>query len=175
MNRDDILTLFQIAAADRERGASQIEEDLIRGLLAVGDPGQPDWLRDGADMLVAGQPAMANLRGLAAVAADGDAELFRAWLEERSRTVARLPEMLAARAWPSIEGRREIVTISRSTAVAAVVEGAWDRGDGTWAEGVRRVYVGTNPCAIPSREKVMKCMDEIPLSQTTCDRTVNSD
>jgi translation initiation factor 2B subunit (eIF-2B alpha/beta/delta family) len=128
MSHDEILTLFQAAATDREHGASEIENRLVRGLLALEVLTRPGSLRAGADSLVVGQPAMANLRSLAAAAAEGDAEAFAEWLENRSQVLGALPERLAAAAWPLIEGRREIVTISRSTAVAAVVEGAWGSG-----------------------------------------------
>ncbi len=125
---DNILTLFEIAANDREHGASTIERRLVRGLLDLGSFLRPEVLRAGAESLVAGQPAMANLRSLAEAAAEGQAEYFEKWLEQRCRVLDELPERLAAAAWPLIEGQGEIVTISRSTAVAAVVEGAWRQG-----------------------------------------------
>jgi len=128
MSANDALALFQIAAADRDHGASEIEKRLVAGLLALDAPTRPGSLRAGADFLVAGQPAMANLRSLAAAAARGDAEAFAGWLGQRSRLLEELPERLAAAAWPLITGRQKIVTISRSTAVAAVVEAAWSRG-----------------------------------------------
>jgi translation initiation factor 2B subunit (eIF-2B alpha/beta/delta family) len=125
---DDVLCLFQTAANDREHGASEIEKRLVRGLLALGRLERPGSLRAGADALVAGQPAMANLRSLAEAAAESDAQVFAKWLEDRSRAMDRLPERLAAATWPLLEGKRKIVTISRSTAVAAVVEAAWGGG-----------------------------------------------
>ena len=128
MSHDDTLALFQNAATDRDHGASEIETRLVRGLLALSAPMRPGSLRAGAASLVAGQPAMANLRSLAEAAAEGHAEAFAEWLEHRSRVLDVLPERLAAAAWPLVEGRRIIVTISRSTAVAAVVEAAWARG-----------------------------------------------
>jgi translation initiation factor 2B subunit (eIF-2B alpha/beta/delta family) len=39
-----------------------------------------------------------------------------------------LDQRFAASAWPLIEGASRILTISRSSAVAAVLEGAWRRG-----------------------------------------------
>ena len=125
---DEVLVLFEAAATDRDRGASEIEERLVRDLLALGARPRPETLRSAAESLVAGQPAMANLRSLAEVAAEGNAEAFAQWLGQRSRVVDVLPELFAAAAWPLIEKRREIVTISRSTAVAAVIEGAWRHG-----------------------------------------------
>jgi len=125
---DDALALFQTAATDREHGASEIETRLVQRLLTLSAPMQPGSVRAGAEALVAGQPAMANLRSLAEAATDGDVEAFAGWLAKRAQVLDSLPERLAAAAWPTIVERREIVTISRSTAVAAVVEGAWARG-----------------------------------------------
>jgi translation initiation factor 2B subunit (eIF-2B alpha/beta/delta family) len=50
-----------------------------------------------------------------------------------------LPNRLAANAWPLLEALETVVTISRSSAVAAVVEGAWARG---WS-GLVVVFDGT--------------------------------
>ena len=124
MNRDDqILELFRRAAADRERGASEIEEGLVRGLLALKLDSRA--LVSGARLLAEGQPAMANLRSLAARAAT---PAFRRFLERRAGLLDELPHRLAANAWPHIEGASTVVTISRSRTVAAVVEGARERG-----------------------------------------------
>lgn len=124
MNRDDrVLNLFRRAAADRERGASEIEEGLVRGLLELKlDSGA---LVAGARLLTEGQPVMANLRSLAARAASPG---FRRFLEQRAGVLDELPHRLAANAWPHIEGASTVVTISRSRTVAAVVEGARERG-----------------------------------------------
>jgi translation initiation factor 2B subunit (eIF-2B alpha/beta/delta family) len=72
---------------------------------------------------------MANLRSLAAHA-DGAASVadFVTWLARRAQTLEQLPERLANSAWPRIESSDRVVTVSRSTAVAAVLEGAWARG-----------------------------------------------
>lgn len=124
MNRDDkVLDLFRRAAADRERGASEIEEKLVRGLLAL--KLDSEALVAGARLLAEGQPAMANLRSLAVRAA---APAFRRFLEQRAGVLDELPHRLAANAWPHIEGASTVVTISRSRTVAAVVEGARERG-----------------------------------------------
>jgi translation initiation factor 2B subunit (eIF-2B alpha/beta/delta family) len=40
----------------------------------------------------------------------------------------KLPDRLVANAWPFVENSQTVVTISRSSAVAAVLEGAWRRG-----------------------------------------------
>ena len=120
---ENIIELFRRAAADRERGASEIEEGLVRGLLALNlDSGA---LVAGARLLAEGQPVMANLRSLAARAV---APAFDEWLKQRAGVLDELPHRLAANAWPHIEGASTVVTISRSRAVAAVVEGARERG-----------------------------------------------
>jgi len=130
MSRDDIvLELFRAAAADREHGAAEIEAALIRGLLAHPAAIRPESLREGARVLADGQPAMANLRALAVEA--GEAEIaaeFATWLERRTKVLRELPQRLAANAWPRIQTIEQVVTLSRSSAVAAVLEGAWGRG-----------------------------------------------
>jgi len=126
MDRDDIvLELFRRAATDRRHGASEIEEALLRGLLASGGDWPRESLLSGARLLAGGQPAMANLHSLAARAA---APRFRRFLEQRAGVLDTLPHRLAASGWPYLEESNSVGTISRSTAVAAVVEGAWDRG-----------------------------------------------
>jgi len=126
MDRDDIvLDLFRLAATDRQHGASEIEEALLRGLLASSGDWPRESLLSGARLLAGGQPAMANLRSLAArVAAPG----FRRFLVQRAGVLDTLPHRLAANGWSYLQGSNTVVTISRSTAVAAVVEGAWERG-----------------------------------------------
>ncbi len=128
MDGDDIvLELFRRAALDRERGASEIEDGLVRGLLALSTRLDSGALVAGARLLAEGQPAMANLRSLAARAA---APAFRRFLEQRAGVLDELPHRLAANAWPHIEGASTVVTISRSRTVAAVVEVARERGWG---------------------------------------------
>jgi len=126
VNSDDqVLDLFRLAATDRRHGASEIEERLLRGLLASGGDWPRESLLSGARLLAWGQPAMANLRTVAARAA---APGFDEWIERRAAVLDSLSHRLAANGWPRLEGSNTVVTISRSTAVAAVVEGAWERG-----------------------------------------------
>jgi len=129
MHRDEVLELFQAAAADREHGAAEIERNLVRGLLKVGGRLRLDSLHQGLKVLEEGQPAMANLRAMAAwmAAVESPAScLFR--LQRRAAMLDELPERLAANAWHLLENAHTVVTISRSSAVAAVVQGAWARG-----------------------------------------------
>ena len=127
--RDEILELFHRAAYDREHGATEIEETLVRGLLDYGGGLQLGSLQRGLKMLAEEQPAMANLRAMAAwMAAVESPASCVSRLARRAAVLARLPERFVANAWPMLENAETVVTISRSTAVAAVLEGAWERG-----------------------------------------------
>ena len=126
MNPLDII--FDRAAEDRRRGAVEIEFKLIEDLLSERQRWTATGLISGAKRLLAGQPAMANLRNLARELARGDLATAREWLVRRSVLLAELDERFAAAAWPLIEGAERLLTISRSSAVAAVLVGAWRRG-----------------------------------------------
>ena len=129
MHRDEIIELFKTAAEDREHGALEIERNLIRDLLAVEGRLGLESLHRGFKMLAEGQPAMANLRAMAAwMAAVESPASCVSRLARRADVLEELPERLAANAWPVVENAQTVVTISRSSAVAAVVEGAWRRG-----------------------------------------------
>jgi len=71
---------------------------------------------------------MANLRNLAREFARGDLATAQEFLQCRSVLLSELDERFATAAWPLIEGTKRLLTISRSSAVAAVLEGAWHRG-----------------------------------------------
>ena len=71
---------------------------------------------------------MANLRNLARELARGDLEKVHEWLSRRSVLLSELDERFTAAAWPLIEGAERLLTISRSSAVAAILVGAWRRG-----------------------------------------------
>jgi len=130
-HRDEILELFRLAAADREHGATEIEEALVRGLVDYEGRLHLESLQKGLKMLAEEQPAMANLRAMVAwmAAVESPASCISR-LARRAAVLAKLPERFAANAWPVLENSEMVVTISRSTAVAAVVEGAWERGWG---------------------------------------------
>jgi len=109
--RDEILELFQRAAADREHGAVEIERTLIRGLLDIKTRLRVESLHRGLKMLAEGQPAMANLRSMAAwMAAIESPASCVSRLVRRAAVLDELPERLAAN--------------------AATLEGAWERGWG---------------------------------------------
>ena len=129
MHRDEIIELFRRAATDRQHGAAEIERTLIRGLLDVQDRWRLESLHHGLKILAEGQPAMANLRAMAAwMAAVESPASCVSRLARRAAVLEELPDRLAANAWPRVEKTQTVVTISRSSAVAAVVEGAWRRG-----------------------------------------------
>jgi translation initiation factor 2B subunit (eIF-2B alpha/beta/delta family) len=125
---DPVIAAFRRAAADRAHGAGEIEARLIRELLELRPRWSAETLGAGGGLLAAGQPMMANLRALAACAGEGDGVGLDAHLRRRSEALDSLPERLAGAAWPQIKGAEVLVTLSRSSAVAAVVEGARARG-----------------------------------------------
>lgn len=128
-HRDEIIELFRRAAADREHGAAEIEVMLIRGLLDVETGLGLRSLHRGLKMLAEGQPAMANLRAMAGwMAAVESPASCVSRLARRAAVLEELPDRFAANAWPFVENTQAVVTISRSSAVAAVLEGAWGRG-----------------------------------------------
>ena len=128
-NRDEILELFRRAATDREHGALEIETTLIRGLLAIEGRSGLGSLHKGLKLLTEGQPAMANLRAMAAwMAAVESPASCVSRLARRAAVLEELPDRFAANAWSLVENSQTVVTISRSSAVAAVVEGGWRRG-----------------------------------------------
>jgi translation initiation factor 2B subunit (eIF-2B alpha/beta/delta family) len=128
-HRDEIIELFSTAAADREHGAAEIETTLIRGLLDIRAGLRLESLHRGLKMLAEGQPAMANLRAMAAWMAGVESPASCvSRLVRRAAVLEQLPDRLAANSWPLVEKSQTVVTISRSSAVAAVLEGAWQRG-----------------------------------------------
>jgi translation initiation factor 2B subunit (eIF-2B alpha/beta/delta family) len=129
MHRDEILELFEAAATDREHGAAEIERALIRGLLETGTRLRLDSLHRGLKMLAEGQPAMANLRAMTTwMAAVESPASCHARLTRRAAALDELADRFAAHAWSFVKGSQRVVTLSRSYAVAAAVEGAWRRG-----------------------------------------------
>jgi translation initiation factor 2B subunit (eIF-2B alpha/beta/delta family) len=120
--------LFQVAADDRTRGAAEIERDLLAGLLDNRRLWTDERLKRGATRLTAGQPSMANLRGLARVLAGLGPVAAGPLLRRRLNLLDELPARLGAAGWPHVEGCLRVVTLSRSSAVRAVLEWAWQAG-----------------------------------------------
>ncbi len=130
MRDDDVVAVFRRWAEDREHGAAEIEEQLVRSLLSLRSRWTPHALEVGAGLLAGGQAAMAPLIALArciAASSPGDLEPF---FERRLAVLTASRETLAAAALPWIEPVTSVLTISRSSAVAAAVEGAWRHGWG---------------------------------------------
>ena len=129
--RDEVIELFRTAATDREHGAVEIERTLIRGLLDIEPRLRLGSLHRGLKMLAEGQPAMANLRAMAAWMASVESPASCvSRLARRAAVLDALPGRLAGNAWPHIQSCTTVVTLSRSSAVAAALEGAWERGWG---------------------------------------------
>jgi len=120
--------VFRRAAEDRAHGASEIERTLVDALLLERTAWTVAALAAGAERLRDGQPAMANLRRLARELGRGDLESIETALRRRRSSLDNLDESLAVAAWPFVEKARRVLTLSRSSAVAASLEGAWRRG-----------------------------------------------
>jgi translation initiation factor 2B subunit (eIF-2B alpha/beta/delta family) len=120
--------LFVAAVEDRRRGAVEIERRLIDGLLRERARWTPESLVGGAARLLEGQPTMANLRTLARRLVEEDLAVIETRLESRAAALRELDDRLAAAAWPLIDGCARCLTLSRSSAVAAALTGAWRRG-----------------------------------------------
>jgi len=107
---------------------------------------------------------MANLRNLARVLASDRLTVTRQRLERRSKLLAELDQRFAASAREFIEGAARIVTISRSSAVAAVLEGAWRcgwRGETVIFDGVP---VGSGPDQMKRLAETMEHLQAPPDS-----------
>jgi len=125
---DEVLEAFRRAAGDRTHGAAEIEERLISDLLASRTSWTREALSSGAALLAEAQPAMAPLAALARRVSDGDMADVESFFEQRLAVLKMVPETLAARAMPWIDRAAVVVSISRSSAVAAVLEAAWRKG-----------------------------------------------
>lgn len=125
---DPVVAAFRRAAEDRERGAAEIEARLIGDLLQLRSRWTSENLGAGLRRLVEGQPTMANLLSLAGRVDPADPGSSARRLAQRARVLEALPARLAEAAWPKIAAASRLVTISRSSAVAAVVAGARERG-----------------------------------------------
>ena len=123
-----LVELFAAAARDRRHGAGEIERRLVEGLIGCREAWSRDALAAGAVELVRGQPAMANLRSLARALAGGALAEVEGSLLRRAALLDELPERLGAAARPHLEGAARVVTLSRSSAVAAVLSHAWEGG-----------------------------------------------
>lgn len=120
--------IFGRASGDRRHGAAEIERRLVTDLLDERRRWDAGALNRGAVRLLTGQPAMANLRNLARSVRGAELKDVEDCLRRRLIVLRELDERLATAAWPRIASTRLVLTVSRSSAVAAVLFGAWDRG-----------------------------------------------
>jgi translation initiation factor 2B subunit (eIF-2B alpha/beta/delta family) len=128
MTDGDVVEAFRRSANDRDHGAAEIEVRLLTDLLRLRSRWTPEALSKGAGLLAEGQPAMAPLIALAGKMTTGDAEALESHLEGRLVALKSVPEALAVAALPWIDRAARVVSLSRSSAVAAAVEGAWRSG-----------------------------------------------
>ena len=124
----EINAAFAAAAEDRWSGATEIERRLVDGLLDL----RPVWSRpgllEGARRLV-DDTVMANLHRLATVIRHAsNLEELEYRLARRRAVLERLDRLLADSGTPFVLAHRSVVTISRSSAIEAVLAGAADRG-----------------------------------------------
>ncbi len=122
------MAVFRRSAEDREHGAAEIEEQLLQGLLSLRSRWTPHAFEVGAGLLAGGQTAMAPLISLARRITESGSGDLEAFFKRRLGVLTAAREALAANALPWIEPAARVVTISRSSAVAAAVEGAWGHG-----------------------------------------------
>jgi len=127
---DEVVAVFRRWAGDREHGAAEIEEQLLKSLLSLRSRWTPHALEVGAGLLAGGQAAMAPLIGLAHRIAESRPDDLETLFERRLAVLAAAPEAMATAARPWIEPAAGVLTISRSSAVAAAVEAAWRHGWG---------------------------------------------
>jgi len=124
----DLAELFAAAADDERRGATEIERRLLRALLDVRQAWTHDGLMRGADVL-GERSSMANLRTLAdLVLSADDLDMLEDDLRSRAEVIASLDRLLAEAGCRVVSQVGRVVTISRSSAVEAVLVGAAARG-----------------------------------------------
>jgi translation initiation factor 2B subunit (eIF-2B alpha/beta/delta family) len=127
--KNGVFEAFRVAASDRVHGAVEIEIELIDSLKKC----RVDWTAEnflrGSILLGESHPEMANLVQLVEIVGAGvDLDRIEAALDARRSVLEKLPQLFAKNAVPLLERSERIVTISRSSAVAAVVGGLVQRG-----------------------------------------------
>lgn len=125
---DPVREAFATAAGDERHGASEIERTLLGALLESRDRWSEEALADGAIVLEDAHPAMANLRAAAIRLRESPPDAVEPWARGRLAELDDLRERLAAGGWLVVSRAARVVTVSRSSAVAAVLEGAARRG-----------------------------------------------
>lgn len=124
----DLLSIFRMALADDRHGASDVERQLIRGLLECRNSWDREELRRGVSLIGANSP-MANLRHLAAnIKEVPELDEIEHLILERQEVLDHLDELLAGAGFDLVMEYSSVVTISRSSTVEAVLVGAFNRG-----------------------------------------------
>jgi translation initiation factor 2B subunit (eIF-2B alpha/beta/delta family) len=121
VNLDD---LFRHARADHRRGAGEIERDLIASLIGARPWWRPAALRSGASGLLDAHPEMANLRHLGDLLRASDLDQVEHRLRRRLEVLDNLDALLGRSGAALLGGCARVVTVSRSSSVAAVLRGA---------------------------------------------------
>jgi translation initiation factor 2B subunit (eIF-2B alpha/beta/delta family) len=124
---NELEAAFRKAARDRRHGAAAIERRLLESIEACRSLDAAVLAR-GAATLAAGQPTMANLRAVAMRVGASTTTGFAHWAACRLAVLRDLPSRLAAAAWPLLRGVSCVISTSRSSAIAAVLQGAFVRG-----------------------------------------------
>ena len=124
----DVAAAFERAANDTVRGASSIEESLLHALLECRNRWSAEDLATHAAGLVEAHPVMGNIRGFARRVRELEPDELAAWMRRRLDGLGGLGERLAEAAWPHLAPASRAVTVSRSSAVEAVMSGARGRG-----------------------------------------------
>jgi translation initiation factor 2B subunit (eIF-2B alpha/beta/delta family) len=123
----DILSVFRLALADRRHGATDVERRLIRSLLECRINWNCEVLLQGASLIEA-DSLMANLMHLAAnIKEFPEPYEIECCLVERLGVLDRLDELLVEAGLELVMPYSVVVTLSRSSAVEAVLVGAHNR------------------------------------------------
>ncbi len=121
---------FVRAAEDRRHGASEIERRLIADLLRE----RTRWTSGGLASRRGDSRGRAAGHGQSSEPRPASSRVAIRWQSRSGSSgeprclVGARPSASPPSAWPLIEGTSRILTISRSSAVAAVLKGAWRRG-----------------------------------------------
>ncbi len=124
----DLFSVFRTALADDRHGATDVERQLIRSLLECRNSWEREVLLQGASLIGANSP-MANLRHLAANLKEvPDLDEIEHLLLQRQGVLDHLDQLLSDAGFDLVMPCSVVVTISRSSAVEAVLVGAFTRG-----------------------------------------------
>jgi len=124
----DVLDVFRAAVTDDRHGAAEVERHLIEGLLGLRSHWDRGLLHRGSAMVLR-MSSMANLWRLAKAFQDiSDLDEVEHLLDTRREILKDLRRRLSDGGFPLVMPRSVVMTISRSSAVEAVLVGAHNRG-----------------------------------------------